>query len=109
MQSLYDFMRRYKREDGSEVCELFIRAPKRRSDPEYYEVVSDPIDMLRIQQKLKTDEFSDVNELKADLQKLIDNALTFYKEDTDENEAAKEMQELLDKAMGRQQRAQYIE
>lgn len=38
MQSLFDFMRRFKREDGSELCEPFIRAPKRRTDPEYYEV-----------------------------------------------------------------------
>ena len=101
MQSLFDYMRKYKCEDGSELCEPFIRAPKRRTDPEYYEVVSDPIDMLRIQQKLKTDEDSDVGELKADLQKLIDNAVAFYKEDTEEREAANEMQDLLNKAMGR--------
>ena len=101
MQSLYDFLRKYRREDGSEVCEPFIRAPKRRTDPEYYEVVSDPIDMLRIQQKLKTDEYADVEELKADLQKLIDNAKAFYKDDSDEKDAAKEMQDLLNKAMAK--------
>ena len=71
MQSLYDFLRRYKREDGSELCEPFIRAPKRRTDPEYYEVVSDPLDLLRIQQKLKTEEYADTDELRADFQKVI--------------------------------------
>jgi hypothetical protein len=46
MQTLYDFMRRYRREDGSELCDTFIRAPKRRTDPAYYEVVSDPVTKL---------------------------------------------------------------
>jgi len=103
MQSLYEFLRRYKREDGSELCEPFVRAPKRRSDPDYYEVVKDPIDFVRIQQKLRTEEYADVNELKADFVKIIDNALKYYKEDTEEREAAIELQELLDKAMGESQ------
>ena len=100
MQSLYDFLRKFRLGDGSELCEPFIRAPKRRTDPEYYEVVSDPIDMLRIQQKLKMEEYSDVQEIKADLEKLINNALKFYKEGQDEYEAACEMQQLLAKAWG---------
>lgn len=98
---LFDFLRRYKREDGSELCEPFIRAPKRRSDPAYFDVVSDPIDMLRIQQKLKTDEFANLDELQADFRKLIDNALAYYAEDADESKAAREFQDLLDKALGK--------
>ncbi|XP_059081440.1 protein polybromo-1-like isoform X3 [Tigriopus californicus] len=99
MQMLFDFLRRYKREDGSELCEPFIRAPKRRTDPEYYDVVADPIDMLRIQQKLKTDEYTDLTELKADFDKLITNAHKFYADDSDEYEAASEVKDLLDKAV----------
>ncbi|CAB4068400.1 PBRM1 [Lepeophtheirus salmonis] len=54
---LYEFIRRFKKEDGSELCENFIRVPKRRTDPGYYDVVTVPMDLLRIQQKLKTDEY----------------------------------------------------
>lgn len=100
MQNLFDFMRRYRREDGSELCEPFIRAPKRRTDPGYYEVVSDPIDMLRIQQKLKTEEYADLDELKADFKRLFDNAFAYYKSDTEEYEAASEMRDLYEKAIG---------
>lgn len=103
MQNLFDFMRRYRREDGSELCEPFIRAPKRRTDPGYYEVVSDPIDMLRIQQKLKTEEYADLDELKADFKRLFDNAFAYYKSDTEECEAASEMRDLYEKAVGKQQ------
>ncbi len=101
MQSLYDFMRRYRREDGTELCEPFIRAPKRRTDPAYYDVVSDPIDMLRIQQKLKTEEYADLDELKADFKRLLDNAFKYYKEDTEEYETATELKELYDKAVAK--------
>ena len=101
MQSLYDFMRKYKREDGSELCEMFVRAPKRRNDPQYYEVVSDPIDMLRIQQKLKTEEYADMDELKADFERLFANALLYYKKGTAEHKDATELKELFGKAFGK--------
>jgi protein polybromo-1 len=100
MQQLYEFMRRYRREDGSELCDTFIRAPKRRTDPAYYEVVSDPIDMLRIQQKLKMDEYADLEELKSDFVKLFNNAFAYYKKGTPENKDATEMSDLFSKAYG---------
>ena len=101
MQQLFDFMRRYRREDGSELCETFIRAPKRRTDPGYYEVVSDPIDMLRIQQKLRTDEYADLDELTSDFVKLFNTAFAYYKNGTVEHKDATELSDLFNKAMGK--------
>ena len=54
-----------------------------------------------VQAQSNDDLRKEVNQLKADLQKLIDNAVAFYKEDTEEREAANEMQDLLNKAMGK--------
>ena len=99
MQTLYDFMRKYKRADGVELCEMFVRAPKRRNEPEYYEKVSDPIDMLRIQQKLKTEDYSGMAELKADFEKLFSNATLYYKKGTEPHIAATELQALFAKAL----------
>ena len=101
MQTLFDFLRRYRREDGSELCETFIRAPKRRTEPGYYEVVTDPIDMLRIQQKLKMDEYGNMEELKEDFGKLLKNALSYYKKGSQEFKDAVELQDLFVKAAGR--------
>ncbi len=101
MQTLFDFVRRYRKEDGSELCETFIRAPKRRTDPGYYEVVTDPIDMLRIQQKLKMDEYSAMEELKEDFERLLKNALAYYKKGSQEFKDASELSDLFGKALAK--------
>lgn len=86
------------------ICDTFIRVPKvslrfasfgllidslspfyqRRQEPSYYEIVSNPIDLLRVQQKLKTDSYEDLDELTADMELLVNNAKAFYKPDSEE-------------------------
>ncbi|EDV30236.1 uncharacterized protein Dana_GF23180 [Drosophila ananassae] len=87
-QQLYDSIRNIKKEDGSMLCDTFIRAPKRRQEPSYYEVVENPIDLLKVQQKLKTDSYDDLDDLMADLGLLIGNAKAFYKPDSMEYQDA---------------------
>lgn len=104
VQSVFDLIRNFKKEDGTLLCDGFIRAPKRRQEPTYYDVnfflyfnsytfilkfilfigyifqvVTNPIDMIKIQQKIKTDEYDDIDDLQADLELLINNAKSFYK------------------------------
>ncbi|XP_055708043.1 protein polybromo-1 isoform X1 [Phlebotomus papatasi] len=87
-QVLYDAIRNHKKEDGNMLCDTFIRAPKRRQEPSYYEVVANPIDLLRVQQKLKTDSYEDIEELTSDLELLVNNAKAFYKPDSMEHQDA---------------------
>lgn len=87
-QQVYDVVRNYKKEDGSLLCDSFIRAPKRRQEPAYYDVVSNPIDLLRIQQKIRTDEYDDLEQMTVDFELLVANAKMFYQEGSAEYQDA---------------------
>ncbi|KAJ8960514.1 hypothetical protein NQ318_013798 [Aromia moschata] len=60
---LYDIIRNHKKDDGT--------VPKRRQEPGYYDVVSNPIDLLKVQQKLKTDEYDDLDDLQSDIELIV--------------------------------------
>ncbi|XP_014249170.1 protein polybromo-1 isoform X5 [Cimex lectularius] len=98
VQQLYDLLRNHKKDDGTLLCDSFIRAPKRRQEPAYYEVVANPIDMLKVQQKLKTDEYDDIEEFTSDIELLVSNAKAFYKRTSHEYKDANELWELLQSA-----------
>ncbi|KAK9745833.1 BAH domain [Popillia japonica] len=93
-QQLYESVRNHKKHDGTLLCDSFIRVPKRRQEPGYYDVVSNPIDLLKVQQKLKTDEYDDIEDLQSDIELIVSNAKAFYKRNTQEYKDACELLEL---------------
>jgi protein polybromo-1 len=70
------------------LCDTFVRVPKRRQEPSYYDVVANPIDLLKVQQKLKTEAYDDIEELTSDFELLVNNAKAFYKPDSVEYQDA---------------------
>ncbi|XP_019875742.2 protein polybromo-1 isoform X3 [Aethina tumida] len=91
---LYDTIRNHKKNDGTLLCDLFIRVPKRRQEPGYYDVVSNPMDLLKVQQKLKTDEYIDLDDLQSDIELIVNNTKAFYKRNTQEYKDAVELWDL---------------
>jgi protein polybromo-1 len=93
-QQLYDSIRSHKKDDGTLLCDSFIRVPKRRQEPGYYEVVTNPIDLLKVQQKLKTEEYEDIEDLQNDIELIVNNTKAFYKKNSQEYKDAIELWEL---------------
>jgi len=76
---VYEVIRNHKKDDGTLLCNSFIRIPKKRQDPDYHGIVNNPIDLQRIQQKIKTEEYEDIDDMTTDILLLIKNAKLFYK------------------------------
>ena len=45
----------------------------------WLQVVNNPMDMLRIQQKIKLEEYEDVEQMSVDVDLMVSNAKAFYK------------------------------
>ena len=56
-----------------------VRVRTCRTSPDYYEVVTQPMDMLKIQQKMKMDEYEEIEHLTADVELMVNNARAYYK------------------------------
>lgn len=50
-----------------------------RTNPDYYSSIKQPIDFIRIQQKIRTDEYETLQQFVDDIQLLLTNAKSFYK------------------------------
>jgi ATP-dependent helicase STH1/SNF2 len=71
-------------EDDEEATRLiigpFVALPPKKEFPDYYQIIKDPISMKMIEKKIKKEEYSSLNDLKKDIQRLCNNAKT-YNED----------------------------
>ncbi|TKR92680.1 hypothetical protein L596_007287 [Steinernema carpocapsae] len=64
--------------DGRIVCDSLFKAPSKRLNPDYYQVVSHPIDIARIQHKLASEEYGSAKEFFDDVALLTENQKKYY-------------------------------
>ncbi|CAH8475965.1 unnamed protein product [Schistosoma turkestanicum] len=94
-QELFDRIRAYRGEDGT-LSEAFMRLPTRRSNADYYEAVREPMDLARIQAKIKACEYESVEQMATDINLIVANTKSFYPASTTEFAKAVELQDVFD-------------
>ena len=75
---LYDFIKNYRLEDNRVLSENFIKLPTKRANPDYYNVVKEPIDLIKIQQKIKSNDYTKFQDFENDIYLLISNAFFLF-------------------------------
>ena len=69
-----------KRPDGSSLSELFKKKPDRSIFPDYYIIISTPISLKEITDKIKKFEYSSINDIDEDFNLMCENARTYNEE-----------------------------
>ncbi|PIC49976.1 hypothetical protein B9Z55_000106 [Caenorhabditis nigoni] len=90
------------------IFESFLRVPSRRLEPEYYDVVKEPIDITTIQHKLKNPDYQSYDQFQSDFDTFISNNLAYYQKDSDEHKDMLKIQELYKAACEKVESGEYL-
>jgi SWI/SNF-related matrix-associated actin-dependent regulator of chromatin subfamily A protein 2/4 len=73
MQFLIKLLMNYKDSDGRVLSEPFYQLPTRRDLPDYYDIIKKPIDLKRIQQRIKENKYQSLDQLELDIELMCRN------------------------------------
>lgn len=82
MRSILDKIMEMKDEEGNDLTEPFVKLPSRKELPDYYTVITKPMDFERIEKKIETGRYTTMEELNTDMLLLVNNAQKFNEEDS---------------------------
>lgn len=85
----------FKCEDGRKPMLGFMEKPSKKLYPDYYEVISEPIDFLEIENKIRNEQYRTEQELINDFKLMFSNCRTY----NEENSTIYEDAALLEKVM----------
>eukprot|EP01135_Chromosphaera_perkinsii_P003614 Nk52_evm23s249 gene=Nk52_evmTU23s249 len=80
LKYLWDSIRKYKDEEGRLVCDIFLVLPSKKVYPDYYTIVTNPIDMKKIKEKLDRNSYRTLDDMQNDIELLFSNARTYNME-----------------------------
>nr|CAB3264682.1 protein polybromo-1 [Phallusia mammillata] len=83
-QSIFDVLKDFEDENGHLIADSFMKLPSKRQNPDYYEKIVDPVDLTKIGQRIRMDEYRDIEILTTDMQLMVSNAKKYYPEDSQE-------------------------
>ena len=80
MKFLVDCVLRYKDTDGRVLSEPFQQLPTRRELPDYYEIIKKPIDLKKVQSKIKDHKYNSLDMLASDIDLMCKNTQEYNME-----------------------------
>lgn len=82
-RELWKFVVEAKDKDGTILSTPFMSLPTKRKLPDYYQKITDPIDLQTIEQNIDNGLYRSVESFDSDMCRLIDNAVKYYHRTSD--------------------------
>jgi len=94
---LFSCVNDYKDSEGRNLSAMFQQLPDKKEYPDYYKIITNPIDMKTIQQKLASDEYESEEEFIHDFEVLFQNARHYNEEGSEIYEDSVSLEKTLKK------------
>ena len=79
---LYNSVKNFTTERGVEIGEAFVHLPGKRELPDYYQTISNPISLNMIKKKIRTGDYSTIQQLAEDLDLMFNNCKTYNRQES---------------------------
>ncbi|CAB4068399.1 PBRM1 [Lepeophtheirus salmonis] len=83
MRSLYNAVLNFKTEDELSLVGMFMEKPSKKDYPDYYEIITNPIDMSMIDAKIKTGVYKSEEDVIQDMKLMFINCRRYNEEGSD--------------------------
>ncbi|VDL60867.1 unnamed protein product [Hymenolepis diminuta] len=100
--TVYNRLKKVNKDDGTPLVHA-LRLPNKRSHPEYFEKITDPIDPDKILNKIKTSKYTSIGEMGEDIKLLVSNTHSFFGATSTEGHDANALEEAFNKEVQRAQ------
>merc|ERR1712142_68312 len=80
LKALFNSIYHWTNSDNIQPIGVFLEVPSRKDYPDYYDIISEPIDMNMIEQRIKTNQYKSEEELLADCKLMFSNCRLYNEE-----------------------------
>ena len=80
MRILYNTLLKFENVDSIRIIDMFMEKPSRKDYPDYYEVITNPIDMKIINERIKGGNYKTVDDFISDARLMFNNCRQYNEE-----------------------------
>uniref|UniRef100_A0A182SV47 Protein polybromo-1 n=1 Tax=Anopheles maculatus TaxID=74869 RepID=A0A182SV47_9DIPT len=96
LKQMYDTIREYREpKQNRQLSYIFMKLPSKSEYPDYYDIIKDPIDIEKIEKKLRQQAYDSVDDMAADFMLMFENACKYNEPDSQIYKDALCLQQLL--------------